>query len=88
VNEEDFLGDVFEGELLSVVVGSLKWKMRNEGSPFLARDTAAASPPIFSCHFSKFFNEQARISLPHNLKMMFDGDERGSEERAPITVTY
>jgi hypothetical protein len=47
--------------------------MRNEGSSFLARDTAAAAPPIFSCcNFSNFFHEQARRSLlPHNLKMMW-----------------
>jgi hypothetical protein len=43
--------------LWTVVVGSsLKWKMRDEGSSFLARDPAAAAPPMFSCcHFSNFF---------------------------------
>jgi hypothetical protein len=71
MRKTDFLVMFLRESSCTVVVGSLKWKMRDEGSPFLVRDTAAAAPPIFSCHFSKCFNEQTRISLPHNLKMMW-----------------
>jgi hypothetical protein len=73
----DFLVMFLRESSCTVVVGSLKWKMRNKGSPFLARDTAAAAPSIFSCHFSKLSQKRLQSTAAQCEDDVVDDDERG-----------